>query len=40
MGGKPAWAYNIDAFTGKILNKIFTQQESLVPLPPGTTFCD
>ena len=40
LAGNPAWGYNIDAFTGKILNKGCTQAESLVPWPPGKTPCD
>jgi len=39
-GGKPPWAYHIDAFTGKILGKNCTQEESFRPWPPGFSPCD
>ena len=39
-GGRPAWSYAFDAFSGKLLRKTCSQAESLVPLPNGRTLCD
>lgn len=37
-GGRPAWGYSLDAFSGKILNKNCTAIN--VAYTPGKTPCD